>query len=740
MQMKFRMFLSINMLFFIVALVHAEDWTHWRGPHHNGVSDASHMISSWSVDGENLIWRAEFCGRSTPIVMNGKVYVTGRSGDGIDKQEHIACFDAETGQLLWEHFNSVSNTAVPHKRVSWASPAGDPETGNVYVIGANGLFQCFSESGKVLWYRNMTDEFNVTTGFGGRTVTPVVDEDLVIIAFVSSGWGKHGLPALRYFAFEKRTGEIRWIAAPGGRFTNPNIYSTPVVAVINGERMLIGGNADGNVYAMKVRTGEKIWQFDFGKRGLHASVVVDGNIVYAAHGEENRDTPIMGRVVAIDATGTGNVTKTHELWRIDGAEVGYTSLLVKDGRLYFVDNSANLYAVDGKTGKQFWQHSLGTVGKASPVWADGKIYYPEVNGRFHILQPGDTSCVELDNEKITMADGRYAELYGSPAVAYERLYFASENGVFCLGNKKAKYQAERGKMDSATDWKAAKGAAPAYLQLVPADVTIQAGDAVSFRARILDDKRRFISEVTAEWQLGDLRASMSDGQVLRTTPETTPIVKVLEASYQGLKGTVRLRILSPLPTTEDFETYAPGENPPFWLGGGSANSPATKFIVTDLDGNKVLNKPVSQRGVQRGEVYIGMPNLKNYTIQADVLSEQIKRKLSNPGLINSGYTFEVIAPSRKLEIFSWISERRMAKEVPFQLEGDTWYTMKLQVDNTGANAIVRGKIWKKDAPEPESWTITAEDPHPVREGSPGIYGFTKTNLYYDNIKITKNGS
>ena len=86
----------------------ASDWTHWRGPMQNGASPETGLISTWSLDGENLIWRREFIGRSTPVIVNGRVYVIGRAGKGITQQEHIACFDAETGDLLWGKKSSMS--------------------------------------------------------------------------------------------------------------------------------------------------------------------------------------------------------------------------------------------------------------------------------------------------------------------------------------------------------------------------------------------------------------------------------------------------------------------------------------------------------------------------------------------------------------------------------------------------------------------------------------------------------
>ena len=89
--------------------------------------------------------------------------------------------------------------------------------------------------------------------------------------------------------------------------------------------LLIDGNSDGYVYAMDVQTGEKVWGFQVSQGPLNASVVVDGTRVYASHNRENTDTTVMGRVVCIDGTGTGDITKTHELWRVDGIEAGYSS-------------------------------------------------------------------------------------------------------------------------------------------------------------------------------------------------------------------------------------------------------------------------------------------------------------------------------------------------------------------------------------------------------------------------------
>ncbi|MCY4119840.1 MAG: hypothetical protein OXG72_02855, partial [Acidobacteria bacterium] len=100
-------------LVFLAAAAAAQDWPSWRGRAQTGVSDQTGLASSWSVDGENLIWFQEYIARSTPAVFDGRVCANGRTGDGVDKKEIVTCWNAEDGSKLWEHTFSVLNTTVP---------------------------------------------------------------------------------------------------------------------------------------------------------------------------------------------------------------------------------------------------------------------------------------------------------------------------------------------------------------------------------------------------------------------------------------------------------------------------------------------------------------------------------------------------------------------------------------------------------------------------------------------------
>ena len=197
-------FLSINSYFLLAFLLLAptasSDWAEWRGPERDGISLEKNLPTHWSPAGQNLAWKAPYGGRSAPIVMGDRVYLQNTSGKGELEQERIMAFDANNGKLLWEHPFNVYLSDVPPHRVGWASPVGDPATGNVYVFGVGGHLLGLNRDGKVLWERSLGEDFGLLTTHGGRTVSPIIDGDLVILSGVTFGWGPHARGAHRFIA------------------------------------------------------------------------------------------------------------------------------------------------------------------------------------------------------------------------------------------------------------------------------------------------------------------------------------------------------------------------------------------------------------------------------------------------------------------------------------------------------------------------------------------------------------
>jgi hypothetical protein len=204
------------------------------------------------------------------------------------------------------------------------------------------------------------------------------------------------------------------------------------------------------------------------------------------------------------------------------------------------------------------------------------------------------------------------------------------------------------------------------------------------------------------------------------------------ATVGELQGKARVRVVRRLPWSEDFEQLAPEGVPVAWVGARG------KYKVVERDGGKVLLQPVREAGVQRAETYIG-GSFTNATFEADVMGTRDKRRVPDVGLINGGYTLELMGSHQRLELKSWASEVRMERNVPFAWEMGVWYRMKLRVEVAADKATIRGKVWKRGEGEPEAWTITAEDPLPIPGGSPGLTGYAPSEIAYDNLVIAPNG-
>ena len=375
------------------ATLAANDWPEWRGPRRDGTSAETNLPSRWSPAGENVAWSLNFGGRSAPVVFGNRLYLqTVTTGDISTTQERLVAVDVDSGKVVWERAFSLYLSDVPQNRAGWASPAVDPATGNIYMFTVAAELIALSPDGKTVWSRSLPEEYGAITTHGGRTTSPIIEGDKVILNTLLQNWGPDlGRPGNRYFAFDKRTGQTMWISSPQARHYDTN-YSTPIVADVNGSRLLLVGGTDGVFHALQVNTGKPVWSLEVSKRAILNGVVFRDNTVYFSHGEENIDTTEMGMVAAMDATGSGVLTGKSIKWVTRGFLPTFSSPVMDNERLYSVDNSAILGAFDLKTGALAWQKTLGTLQKGSPVLADGKLYIGTENGKFYILRPTATAA------------------------------------------------------------------------------------------------------------------------------------------------------------------------------------------------------------------------------------------------------------------------------------------------------------------------------------------------------------
>lgn len=736
------------------AILSETDWPEWRGPDRTGVSKATGLPSSWSPAGDNLAWKAPYGGRSAPVVFGNRLYLQNTSGTGAAMQERLMCLNADTGGLLWERKYNIFTSDVPPHRIAWASPAVDPETGNVFAFSGNGLLMAFSPAGKLLWERSLAEEFGMWTTHGGRVSSPVVDGNQLIVSGLTFLWGQHAGGAHRFVSFDKTTGQAIWLSSPEGRPTD-TIYANPFIADVDGTRMFFTGGSDGAMHGLKIATGESVWQWLVSKRGLNTAALVLGPDVIVSHSEENIDTNEMGMLAAVPANSKGMLIDKAARWLVRGVQVGYASPVSDGERIYVLDNGGVLLAFDARTGQQLWQQTLGTIAKASPVFGDGKLYIGTENtgdagGKFYIVRPHADRAEILDQDWLGTPQ-KSEQIIASPIVARGRIYVTSMDAIYAIGPKGAPTASRpSGSNGPSRSPAPAAGAGPAAALLVtPTELIVKPGQAMAFSIKAFDATGKEVSTAgAATWTLEGLKGTVENG---RFTPDASAGAQAgtVKATAGALSGAARIRVIPDLPWTFDFE--GSGDAPPaHWINATG------KFTVRAVDGNRVLVKLAENpfAFAKRTRPFFGPPDLSNYTIEADVRSQEKRRQIADVGIVAQRYEMVLFGNHQRLELQPWQPETQRTIRVDYTWKPDTWYVMKLEVQTLGKGQVrARGKVWPKGEPEPAKWHIERIDPIGSVKGSPGLYADAMNSqaknpdgsgggseVYYDNIKVYRNKS
>lgn len=713
------------------------DWPHWRGPDMNGLSLEKGLPEKWSPKGENLLWRREeLASRSTPIVMNGRLYAVCRAfPETTQEGEKTVCADATTGDILWESIHNIFLSDAPAERVGWSSVVGDPETDRVYVLGLGCAFQCLDgKTGKVIWEHSMSEEYGMLSTYGGRTNFPVVFEDLVIISGVMTGWGDTAVPAHRFVAFDKNTGAAVWFLSTKLR-PEDTTYSTPVFAMLGGQVAMVVGAGDGAIYAIQPRTGKVIWKYQASTRGLNTTPVVDSNgIVYSGHSEQNSsDTTILGSIFAFDGNAQGEITEDQLLWKIPKRTVGRSSPIKVGDRLYCVEDGALLVVIDAKTGKEVSTKKLGRIMFGSLVAGDGKIYAVENTGRCYVLRPTENGIEVVSEARLPNGE----EVHGSPIISHGRIYIPSNSAMYCIGDASVTPAIEP-RPTAVAEAPVAEDSQVAHLQLAPVEAILAPQQNARYQLRAFNKKGQYLklipdATVTAE-------AGAFSPELVYSAPDlpsgegSTQVAGVkMEAKLGDLTASARARIVPKLPWKFDFSD---GKVPPVWIGADYRHKGA------EIEGEKALVKVSTIPKGTRSQAWMGWTSLHDYTIQADFLATEKNGRVPDMGLINQRYTLD-LQGAQKLQIRSWTPrlELRFAKTIPFEWKANTWYTMKFQSENREGEVLLRGKVWPRGEAEPEAWSIEAADATPNRIGSPGLFGnATDSEFYLDNVLVTPNAT
>jgi outer membrane protein assembly factor BamB len=740
-----RVWIAAAMLVPAAAVLSGSNWPEWRGPARTGASTETGLPESWSPSGENVAWHVPIGGRSAPVVFGDHLYLQTSVGQGPTLQERLICFNADTGKQLWEHRYNLFTSDVPPHRIAWASPAVDPATGNVFAISGGGLLMSLSSAGKLLWERSLAEEFGMWTTHGGRMSSPVVDGEQVIVSGLTYMWGASSNGAHRFLSFDKTSGRTIYASAPEGRPTD-TIYANAFIADVGPVRTFFSGGSDGAMHGLKINTGEKIWSWRVSQRGLNTAALGVGSDIIVTHSEENVGSSEMGMIAAVPMASKGDLTDKDARWITRRIQAGYASPVSDGERIYVLDNGGVLIAVDAKTGTFLWSESLGTIAKASPVLADGKLYLGTENtgdagGKFFIIRPTAAKAEILDQDWLGTPE-KSDIIIASPIVARGRIYLTSANALFAIGPKGTPKTTN----GPAPSKPAAASTGPGTTAIVtPTELILKPGESVALEIRLFDaNGNRITGQENATWTMENLKGTVSGGTFTADAAAGAQ-AGVVKAAVGAVTGVARIRVIPDLPWTFDFETS--GEvPPPHWINATG------KFVVRAENaggaGNKVLVKLANNpfAFAKRTRPFLGPPDLSNYTIEADVLSKEVRRVMADVGIVAQRYELVLFGNHQRLELQPWQpeTERTVRKEFPWTK--DTWYVMKLEVQTLdGHNVRARGKVWPKGQPEPAAWTIERVDPIGSLKGSPGLYADVPnadarggSEIYYDNIKVYRN--
>jgi outer membrane protein assembly factor BamB len=772
-QLAGRAVLGLALAGMVTAHSAVEGWLSWRGPEQTGASRETGLPAKIGST-EDALWVADFPGGSTPVIANGRLYVVGHLGSGPMLQEGLGCFDAETGKLLWTRLYSDFLSDIIYERYATSNPAVDPETGNVYLQGSQGLLVAFSPDGEELWQHSLMESFGRLTFPNGRTASPVVEDDLVITRGITANWGGEGPGRDRFYAFDKRTGAPVWSSSAGGAPMDSS-YSYPYLGWFEGQRLIYATLGDGGVAAMNAGSGDPLWHVQLGKAGINAAVLVhNDDKAIAIYG-----TPYEpGQMVAFriprqlpDGPRPAAFSREElELWSNDISTSTSSPILVGD-RIYVVAEKGDLCAVDANTGKVLWTVKLGIEQRNSaPLYADGRLYVPILDnpagagavaaeagsrGAFYIIEPGET-----EGRIVThlVLDGR---CFGSPAAYNGKIYLQTKAKLYCFGRPGD----NPGRPKPPTPVPQPQPGPPARLQIIPYDVVLHPGESMPLRVRKLDANGRVVGELTdlsqVQWApfvppTARVRSLMNGrvtarGEVVADDLQV-PSAGAFQATLGDLKGTFRGRVLPYPPFSETFEAFeltemttnsvesaTPFAYPPLaWIGA------RVKFEVREKDGAQALTKTIDNKFFQRGIGFIGTPDMSNYTIEAEVLSEGNRRKMSEVGLINQRYLIALKGNDQKIEISSNMERLRVPEGTAtpnFRWSPNTWYHLKARVDVAeDGSGVVRAKAWPRGEPEPDGWIIEVPHERAHRQGSPGVYGFApqEMRVMIDNLRVTPN--
>jgi outer membrane protein assembly factor BamB len=409
---KLQSCLMLTLVIATATYVHAENWPGWRGPLRTGVTTDTGVPTTWSST-ENVLWRTPVPGTgiSNPVVWQDRVFIT--AAEGRDQSElHVLCLDRDSGRIRWhQRLWGTAPTVFYYPKSGLASPSPLTDGERLWVFFGTGDVFCFDLDGGLLWQRSLADEYGPFENRFAAASSPLLFQDTVILQCDHYG-------ASYVLAMDGKTGANRWKSdRPEAWLSWSSPQLTPVgdrsELVLSGSEKLDGYNPV---------TGRRLWTVRGLVRECVPTPVLGAGLVFVVSGPN-------GAHLAVKPGGSGDVTETHVVWRNDRGTSFVPSPIVVGERYYLVDDKGIASCLSTSDGELLWRKRLTGKFTASPVAADGKLFFTNESGSTVVIDAAADEYRELARNEIG------EDVYSSPAISQKRMFLRTTKHVVCIGTK-----------------------------------------------------------------------------------------------------------------------------------------------------------------------------------------------------------------------------------------------------------------------------------------------------------------
>jgi len=404
----------------LVAFLAFGQWPQFRGLDGTGVSTNTGLPLTWS-ESQNVRWKTAIHGRawSSPVILGRQVWLTTATPDG--RELSAIAVDKDTGKILFDlKLFDVATPQFAHAFNTYASPTPVIEPGRVYAtFGSPGTAAIDTATGKVLWARRDLE----CNHFRGAGSSPILFRNLLLMHF-------DGSDVQYVVALDKRTGKTVWKTnrsvdfqdlEPNGKMKADGdfrkAFATPQIVMVGADPVLVSPGSKAT-YGYDPMTGRELWKVEEpGSFSSSTRPVAGHGLVFFSTGWNT------GQVLAVKPDGRGDVTGTHVIWRVARGAPKKPSLLLLGDLLIMGNDSGVVTCLEARTGAEVWTARLTDSYSASPVAADGRVYFFSEDGKATVIEAGRVFKVLAENR---LDDGFMA----SPAVDGQALYLRTRSHLY----------------------------------------------------------------------------------------------------------------------------------------------------------------------------------------------------------------------------------------------------------------------------------------------------------------------